>query len=86
MIYTPIESNNFLTKINKQTNFKFEDCSYKNDECDSLHFEINENSYFEIHLPNKEKELPYFCLTNENSMILFLTENLSELINHLNNI
>jgi len=84
MIFTPIESKNFLNEINKQTNFKFEDCSYKNDECDSLHFEINENSYFEIHLPNKENGLTEFCLTDEFREVMFFSDSFKDLIIFLN--
>jgi hypothetical protein len=85
MIYTPIESNDFLTKINKQTNFKFDDCTYKNDECDSIHATINENSYLEIGLPNKEKKFNDFILVDEDRHILILTDKLENLIDYLNN-
>lgn len=69
MIHTPNQSEALLTLINTLAPVKFNDCSYKNDECDSIDYTDENNRRMQIFLPNM---LDAFAPDNDEEFDTFL--------------
>jgi len=88
--HTPKQTKQVLDIINSHTDFKWYDSSYRHDETDSIVYEVSEDKYIKIMLPNSfiqdEDNECYtdFVITDDNHNVLLVTKDLNEIINYIN--
>lgn len=88
-IHTPKKTNKVLELFNRHCNLEFTDCSYGNDLVDSLHHEIissaTEHKFIEVYISSLKYECREYFITNQDRDELFLSKNLCEVIEYINN-
>lgn len=87
--HTPSLTQQVLERVNDYTEIEFFDSSYGNDLCDSISYEIEEDNYIKIFLPNSfiddedsEYFVEFFILDNDQETLL-KTKDLNKVIDYI---